>query len=306
MPSFYPRHQMPRQPYTPPEFVPSYHSSCGGMPYQHNAYSGQATARQQDDYDYADRYSQLAMAMPPMYPQAGTYMAPPSLPPPSSYYDAGNTLPPLRTHEQTMQQQRAHEYNQRAQQPAKEEKPVGGVSAKLDYDMDTMTDFVRDMALQLITPGRMEPTSFRKWVYQVLCATRLPSATIVLSMSYLSTRMPMLTHEPKTDTHLYRLLTIALVLGSKFLDDNTFINRSWSEVSGIRVDELNKLEMEWLNAIDYKLHRDATEHQGWNVWSENWKDYQTRASRNSKLSPIDTSVHRRSYNASANKPSTLR
>lgn len=302
MPSFYPRHQMPRQPYTPPEFVPSYHSSCGGMPYQHNAYAGQTSTRQQDDYDYADRYSQLAMAMPPMYPQAGTYMshAPPSLPPASSFYDAGNTLPPLRTHEQAMQQQRAQEYNQRTQQPAKEEKPVGGVSAKLDYDMDVMTDFVRDMALQLITPGRMEPTSFRKWVYQVLCATRLPSATIVLSMSYLSIRMPMLAHEPKTDTHLFRLLTIALVLGSKFLDDNTFINRSWSEVSGIRVDELNRLEMEWLNAIDYKLHRDATEHQGWNTWSETWKEYHTRVGRSNKLSPIDTSMHRRSYNA--NKP----
>lgn len=315
MPSFYPRHNMPRQLLTPPEFVPSYHSGCGTTYQQQNHYAGQPTIRQQDDgYDFADRYGQLAIAMPPMYPQAGTYLsnAPPSLPPASSFYEqSGATiLPPMRVQpghsmaEAAIQQQRAQEYTQRVNQPAKEEKPVGGVSAKLDYDMDVMTDFVCETALQLITPGRMTPPSFKKWVHQVLCATRLPSATILLSMFYLANRMPMLVSEPKTDTHLFRLLTIALVLGSKFLDDNTFINRSWSEVSGIRVDELNRLEMDWLNAIDYKLHRDPTEHHGWDTWSDHWKVYQNQASvragRANKLSPIDTSVHRRSLNP--NKP----
>ncbi|KAH8732176.1 hypothetical protein GQ44DRAFT_745435 [Phaeosphaeriaceae sp. PMI808] len=316
MPSFYPRQNMPRQLLTPPEFVPSYHSGCGSMQYQQqNAYSGQPAIRQQDDgYDFADRYGQLAIAMPPMYPQAGTYLsnAPPSLPPPSFYEAAGaSILPPMRVQsgqsmaDVALQHQRAHEYNQqRTQPPVKEEKPVGGVSAKLDYDMDVMTDFVCDTALRLITPGRMMPAPFRKWVHQVLCATRLPSATILLSMFYLSTRMPMLYAEPKTDTHLFRLLTIALVLGSKFLDDNTFINKSWSEVSGIHVDELNRLEMEWLNAIDYQLHRDPMEHQGWKYWSEQWKEFQdhaaARAGRSNKLSPIDTSVQRRSLNP--NKP----
>lgn len=309
MPSFYPRQNVPRQLLTPPEFVPSYHSTCGGMQYQQqNAYASQPAIRSQDD-DFTDRYGQLAMAMPPMYPQAGTYLstAPPSLPPLNAFYEP--SLPPLRAqHGHSMadaasQQRGVYDY-QRTQQPAKEEKPVGGVSAKLDYDMDVMTDFVCDTALRLITPGRPMPASFRKWVHQVLCATRLPSATILLSMCYLGKRMPMLYAEPKTDTHLFRLLTIGLVLGSKFLDDNTFINRSWSEVSGIRVDELNRLEMEWLNAIDYNLHREPHEHQGWQYWSEQWKEFQdhaaVRAGRSNKLSPIDTSMNRRSFNP--NKP----
>lgn len=312
MPSFYPRANLPRQLLTPPEFVPSYNTACGNNYQQQNPYAQPAIRQQDDGYDFADRYGQLAMAMPPMYPQAGTYLsnAPPSLPPASSFFDRnGTVLAPLRNQmghpmgDAAMQQPRAQEYNQRANQPAKEEKPVGGVSAKLDYDMEVMTDFVCDMAVQVITPGRMMPTSFRKWVHQVLCATRLPSATILLSMFYLANRMPMLAAEPKTDTHLFRLLTIALVLGSKFLDDNTFINRSWSEVSGIRVEELNRLEMEWLNAIDYKLHRDPTEMHGWTSWSDHWKDFQAqasmRAARTNKLSPIDTSFNRRSM---TNKP----
>lgn len=128
------------------------------MPYQQTAYSGQPGIRQDDGaYDFADRYGQLSIAMPPMYPQAGTYMsnAPPSLPPPSSFYEAP-ILPPMRTQNgqsiadsALQQQQRAQELAQRANQPPKDEKPVGGVSAKLDYEMEVMTDFVCEMALQL-------------------------------------------------------------------------------------------------------------------------------------------------------------
>jgi len=318
MPSFYRPHNMPRQPLTPPEFVPSYQTGCGGMPYQQTSYSGQPGIRQQDDgYDFPERYGQLASAMPPMYPQAGTYMAhgPPSLPPASSFFEpvGSSILPPMRTQNGTSmgdsayRQQRTQELPQRVSQPApKEEKPVGGVSAKLDYDMDIMTDFVCDTALRVITPGRMMPPSFRKWVHQLLCATRLPSATILLSMFYLSNRMPMLGHIPKTDSHLFRLLTIALVLGSKFLDDNTFINRSWSEVSGIPVVDLNRMETEWLVAIDFKLHRDPLEQHGWKSWSDHWQEYQAlaaaRASRVNKLSPIDTTMQRRSMSINPNKP----
>jgi hypothetical protein len=214
--------------------------------------------------------------------------------------------------------------DQRVNAPAKEEKPVGGVSAKLDYDMDVMTDFVCEMAIGMyallkshicltdidiarsIQPNQPMPQSFRKWVHQVLCATRLPSATIVLSLFYLSHRMNMRSVQNQSNEfQLYRMLTIALVLGSKFLDDNTFINRSWSEVSGIPVADLNQLETEWLIAIEFKLHRDPAEDQGWNTWQDHWKNYQTRVaarqSRVTKLSPIDTTVQRqRSFNA--NKP----
>ncbi|KAF2205011.1 hypothetical protein GQ43DRAFT_85418 [Delitschia confertaspora ATCC 74209] len=317
MPSFYP---LPGQlPLTPPEFVPSYHSGCGGMPYQQNSFSAQPGVRQQDEgYEIADRYGQLAVAMPPMYPQAGTYLsnAPPSLPPPPNnfYESVGATiLPPIRAQNGTslgesasqQQQPRVPDHSQRAN-PPKDEKPVGGVSAKLDYDMEVMTDFVCEVANGIIQRGKPPPPSFRKWVHQVLCATRLPSATILLSMWYLQSRMTMLSVQAKNnEMQLYRMLTIALVLGSKFLDDNTFINRSWSEVSGIPVADLNHLEMEWLVAIDFKLHRDPSEQHGWCTWQEHWKEFEAnaavKANRANRLSPIDTTVQRqRSFNQ--NKP----
>jgi hypothetical protein len=186
--------------------------------------------------------------------------------------------------------------------------------------MEIMTDFVTDMAhgmydlflshicladidmMQSIQPHRPLPTSYRKWVHQVLCATRLPSATILLSLHYLSQRLTMMPATQEADYVLYRTVTVALILGSKFLDDNTFINRSWAEVSGIPVQALNGLETEWLVAIDFKLHRDPNEPQGWRSWNDHWKDYSgARLGRANKLSPIDTTIQRqRSLNQ--NKP----
>ncbi|KAF2281554.1 uncharacterized protein EI97DRAFT_32896 [Westerdykella ornata] len=317
MPSFYPRPSPRQAPITPPEFIPSYQTGCGGMPYQHTQYGRQASIRQQEDgHDFEDRYGQLAMALPPMYPQAGTYMSDALQRNRGGFparEDMAPTLPPMRSqfglygHQTTYQQQYAQESHQRVVQAPKEEKPVGGVSAKLDYDMDVMTDFVCEMAVDIIKPpDRGTPPTFRKWVHQVLCATRLPSATILLSMFYLSQRMTMLRGQPRSESDLYRLLTISLVLGSKFLDDNTFINRSWSEVSRIPVADLNRLETEWLLAIEFRLHRDPTEQNGWNVWSSHWKGYErsatARANRPIKLDPIDTFLASRPTWVNQNKP----
>ncbi len=199
----------------------------------------------------------------------------------------------------------------------KEDKPIGGVSAKLDYDMERMTDFVCEVSqgmyailqspicfadvdiVRSIQPGCPVQATFRKWVSQVLCSTRLPSATIILSLHYLSIRMSKLANGAGsykgTDGQIYRLLTIALLLGSKFLDDNTFINRSWSEVSGIKVAELNRLETEWLISIKFDLHLDPLEAQGFATWQAHWQRYCTHAATSvpsiakvADLMPLDT------------------
>jgi hypothetical protein len=51
----------------------------------------------------------------------------------------------------------------------------------------------------------------------------------------------------------YRLLTVALMLGNKFLDDNTYTNKTWAEVSGINVNEVHIMEVEFLSNMKYSL-----------------------------------------------------
>jgi hypothetical protein len=226
--------------------------------------------------------------------------------PANGYYKPTVILPPMRTYppasasgEPQTQIQRpppSHVHNDRSQTEQKEERPVGGVSAKLDYDMDTMTDFVAKTAhgmYELLTsraiciadidmagsilPNRQAPASFRKWVHQVLSATRLPSSTILLAFDYLSLHMR---YAQATrivelgETELYHMLTTALILGSKFLDDNTFINRSWAEVSGIEVTTLNRMEHQWLREMDFRLHREPSTPLGFQSFQTSWKQFE--------------------------------
>lgn len=181
----------------------------------------------------------------------------------------------------------------------------GGVCQVLDYEVELMADYVSEMATRIVMPRATVNAAFRKFVAQILTSTRLPSTTILLGMNYLAKRINMMTaagHTNHSEGQVWRMLTVALILGSKFLDDNTFQNKSWSEVSGISVQELNTLEHEWLGSISWCLYVNLDESKDYNAWLKNWQEWlhnkkrqAARASRErlaSLLSPMESDVAR--------------
>lgn len=152
----------------------------------------------------------------------------------------------------------------------------GGVCAVLDYDVELMADYVSEMATRIVIPQSPVNPAFRKFVSQILTSTRLPRTTILLGMNYLAKRVNLMHASGQrnhTEGQTWRMLTIALLLGSKFLDDNTFQNKSWSEVSGIPVQELNTLEYEWLRDIQWCLYVHLDESEDYQAWLSNWKEW---------------------------------
>lgn len=181
----------------------------------------------------------------------------------------------------------------------------GGVCQVLDYEVELMADYVSEMATRVVMPRATVNAAFRKFVSQILTSTRLPSTTILLGMNYLAKRVNLMAsagHTSHSEGQIWRLLTISLLLGSKFLDDNTFQNKSWSEVSGISVQELNTLEYEWLVAISWGLYVNMDESKDYQAWLKNWKDWldnkkrqQAQATRDrlsALVAPIDTEIAR--------------
>jgi len=302
-----------QMPITPPDSGSGY--AYTSMHYPRDPYASQQSmsqCRQDNAYDYQQQaYMQPPVApAPPTYQfQQNSYQASASLPPIQSYYEpiGAPILPPLRIHDHVpfaddyqrrlQQEQQDAALREQQRQAAKEEKATGGVSAKLDYDMERMTDFVAKAVQSIFQTASQPHPSFRKWVHQVLSATRLPSATIQLSLHYLNDRLARFPASVvQGENQIYRLLAVSLILGSKFLDDNTFINRSWSDVTAIKVSELNHLEMKWLSLISYNLHIDGTDPNGFMAWRSAWQQFDEEAEHNAKklirLSPLDTNVHR--------------
>lgn len=165
----------------------------------------------------------------------------------------------------------------------------GGVCAVLDYEIELMAEYVAEMSTRLAVPSHVAPNAtatvtFRKFISQVLSSTRLPSTTILLGMNYFSKRLNLDQvrglrdpNEAIAEGEIWRMVTVALLLGSKFLDDNTFQNRSWSDVSGIPVQQLNKMESQWMEAVDWNLYVNLDHSADYTAWLTSWKDW-----RNSK------------------------
>lgn len=181
----------------------------------------------------------------------------------------------------------------------------GGVCAVLDYEIDQITEYVAEMAQRIVLPTSAVSPAFRKFVSGLLSSTRLPSTTILLGMNYLARRMNIYNAAAgptPTEGVVWRMLTIGLLLGSKFLDDNTFQNRSWSEVSNISVEELNKMEQQWLEAMGWSLYVNLEKSDDFQAWLHSWADWRETKNMQRKatlerlapmpLAPIDTNVQR--------------
>jgi hypothetical protein len=123
----------------------------------------------------------------------------------------------------------------------------------------------------------------------------------MLGLFYLASRMNQMNERGESTSSsgaVYRMLTTCLLLGSKFLDDNTFQNRSWAEVSSIPVHELNMMELQWLTDFNWEIHGMMyDENEGFFMWVEHWHAYEEKAQlakvkELQKLSPIETNVRR--------------
>ncbi|KAJ3503508.1 hypothetical protein NM208_g16501 [Fusarium decemcellulare] len=120
---------------------------------------------------------------------------------------------------------------------------------------------------------------FRKWVYNVLSTTQVTQNVILLALLFIY-RLKMSTPQIKGRAGSeYRLLTVALMLGNKFLDDNTYTNKTWAEVSCFSVSEIHVMEVEFLSNMRYNLV--ATKDQ-WEEWLDKlacFHEYYERAVR---------------------------
>ncbi|ORZ18532.1 cyclin-domain-containing protein [Absidia repens] len=104
---------------------------------------------------------------------------------------------------------------------------------------------------------------FKQFCQKIFQDTQISSGCILLALFYFQELRSIYPTLRGTLGSEFRIFTTALILANKYLDDNTFTNRTWSEVSGIPIHELNIMEMEYLTALDYKLHVHCIQFRSW-------------------------------------------
>lgn len=117
--------------------------------------------------------------------------------------------------------------------------------------------------VQRLAPDAIPNPGFRKWVATILTTTQVTQNVILLALLFIfRLKIQNPTVKGKAGSE-YRLLTVALMLGNKFLDDNTYTNKTWAEVSGISVGEIHVMEVEFLSNMRYNLLASAEQ---WTRW----------------------------------------
>ncbi|KAI5203115.1 hypothetical protein E4T39_04414 [Aureobasidium subglaciale] len=145
--------------------------------------------------------------------------------------------------------------------------------------LDRADDPTTTYNVQSLVPEAIPTTGFRKWVTTILSTTQVTQNVIILALLFvyrLKKLNPSVKGKPGSE---YRLLTVALMLGNKFLDDNTYTNKTWAEVSGISVAEVHIMEVEFLSNMKYALFTSAEEWALWQSRLGRFASFFDRASR---------------------------
>jgi hypothetical protein len=136
-------------------------------------------------------------------------------------------------------------------------------STKLLEKVEGMQRLTPGAPFQSLAPTAVASQHFKKWVSTVLTTTQVTQNVVILALLYihrLKKANPTVKGRPGSE---YRLLTVALMLGNKFLDDNTYTNKTWADVSGISVNEIHVMEVEFLSNMRYSLLVSADEWEQW-------------------------------------------
>lgn len=65
----------------------------------------------------------------------------------------------------------------------------------------------------------------------------------------------------RIDAHNFqRLITVATMLAAKFFNDDVYCNSVWAEIGGVTLKQLNKLEREMLDLLEWSLRIDVDEY----------------------------------------------
>ncbi|TQS36956.1 hypothetical protein Golomagni_02585 [Golovinomyces magnicellulatus] len=129
-----------------------------------------------------------------------------------------------------------------------------------------------------LRPEAIPCSAFKKWVSTVLSTTQVTDKVTILALLFIYRLKKYNSSVKGRSGSEYRLFTVALMLGNKcgfppLLDDNTYTNNTWAEVSGISVQEIHVMEVEFLSNMRYSLVASKEQWEEWHLKLKKFKQY---------------------------------
>ncbi|KAI8992274.1 hypothetical protein BDB01DRAFT_777817 [Pilobolus umbonatus] len=99
------------------------------------------------------------------------------------------------------------------------------------------------------------------FIRKTLCKAQLSCSSLICSLWYIDQYFHQ-PHEMRTQWHPRELFLASIVVADKYLTDITWLNADWSEWTHhlYSTRDINRLEMQFLEDMDFKLHVTETEY----------------------------------------------
>ncbi|KAI8800562.1 hypothetical protein BJ742DRAFT_653890, partial [Cladochytrium replicatum] len=97
-------------------------------------------------------------------------------------------------------------------------------------------------------------TAFVSFATELMGRTQVQGAMVVICMMFLDKLWQKSKGVKLGRGSEYRLFTTALMLANKVMDDHRFPNVCWADLAGVTLEELNVMERELLDSLDFNLH----------------------------------------------------
>ncbi|KAH7365987.1 hypothetical protein KP509_18G057900 [Ceratopteris richardii] len=99
------------------------------------------------------------------------------------------------------------------------------------------------------------PISIEEYVERIFKYANCSPSCFVVAYAYLDR----IIHQPAggipiTSLNVHRLLITSVMVAAKFLDDSFYNNAYYGKVGGVSTQEINRLELEFLFGIGFRLH----------------------------------------------------
>jgi hypothetical protein len=114
------------------------------------------------------------------------------------------------------------------------------------YDSHTVPDI--QLADYLHRLSKMSKCIYRDLVVALVYIDKLINNEVINGISF---------------HNVHRLIAIALMISTKFFDDVPYSNKSWSQIVGIPLRELNSTEVHFLQALNFDLGTDLQTMYNW-------------------------------------------
>lgn len=143
---------------------------------------------------------------------------------------------------------------------------------------------VPSSGVRILRPESLPSNAFKKWISTVLATTLLTENAVILALLFIYRLKKYNPSVKGRSGSEYRLFTVALMLGNKFLDDNTYTNSTWADVSGISVQEIHVMEVEFLSNMRYSL---MVSKEQWDEWHKKLRlfKYHIEAATRASVAP---------------------